>query len=458
MNTEVKRGSSMTDILNGTNHAPYSHLAEDGVINHNGTIFQCDDEHNRITLGDVTDKSACLNIPLSNGGSLLVNRDNLGELANAIDMFSPEDINFIMRAIAQDKKAQEMLQEIDDNTNSIGEAHETTGDQAAMTEGVEEVEESSSISNTDPLQMIRDRMDELYNNLKNGETGATVQIGGKAYTLEEWDKLLEKFDAIEESLQKQMQEEIEARKKAQGVSDSKKTEGTKSDSVDGAEATVPPGYTDIATLMAQSTRSTDPEDNPEDKIWYITCYTEESVWTSRCQNEKSEEMWRMNLDNKEQYQDIMKFLSQFDKDENLPFAKDEDFWKDFLAGEVNSEIITTMMNPRFDTYGSNTPDEVKQAWMETSEEMGINGFGMNESGQLSHISQLDVQRAERWYKGEDTDVLGDSVESAIFAIEKALYDLENPLEPQTNRSEEVLKQVAVEKEFYENFLEKLREM
>ena len=56
-----------------------------------------------------------LNIPLSKGGTLRVNRDNLGELASAISMFSaPEDINLIMRAIAQDNKAQEMLNEIED--------------------------------------------------------------------------------------------------------------------------------------------------------------------------------------------------------------------------------------------------------------------------------------------------------------------------------------------------------
>ena len=35
-------------------------------------------------------------------------------------MFSPEDRNRIMRAIADDNKIQEMQQEIDEDTNSIG--------------------------------------------------------------------------------------------------------------------------------------------------------------------------------------------------------------------------------------------------------------------------------------------------------------------------------------------------
>lgn len=50
----------------------------------------------------------------------MVNRDNLGELSIAITMFSPEDQNRIMRAIAEDKKAQATQNEIEDEKNSIG--------------------------------------------------------------------------------------------------------------------------------------------------------------------------------------------------------------------------------------------------------------------------------------------------------------------------------------------------
>lgn len=54
-----------------------------------------------------------INIPLSKGGCLRVNRDNIGDLAKAISMFSSEDIGRIMRAIAQDKKAQEVEWELE---------------------------------------------------------------------------------------------------------------------------------------------------------------------------------------------------------------------------------------------------------------------------------------------------------------------------------------------------------
>jgi hypothetical protein len=75
---------------------------------------------------------------LSGGGSLIVNRDNLGDLAKAIGMFSPEDVNLIMRAIAEDAKIQQMKQQIDDETSGLDLA-EKTGDGA---EGEEQLMEA----------------------------------------------------------------------------------------------------------------------------------------------------------------------------------------------------------------------------------------------------------------------------------------------------------------------------
>ena len=93
---------------------PYGEMAEDGVIEYNGVIFVCDYEHNRLTLGDTTNKEACINIPLSGGGSLLVNRDNIDDLSRAIGMFSPEDVKRILEALARDNKIQQMKKELDD--------------------------------------------------------------------------------------------------------------------------------------------------------------------------------------------------------------------------------------------------------------------------------------------------------------------------------------------------------
>lgn len=115
--------SILMEKLNGTyqeSKVPYSHLAKDGVIEYNGVVFTCDETSQAICLGDMSDRKNVLSIPLENGGRLMVHRDNLGELQNAIGMFSPEDINRILRAIADDQKAQKELLEIDEMTNSIG--------------------------------------------------------------------------------------------------------------------------------------------------------------------------------------------------------------------------------------------------------------------------------------------------------------------------------------------------
>lgn len=99
---------------------PYGRLAKDGVIIYNGVCFVCDELTNSICLGDMTDKKNVLNIPLSGGGHLKVNRNSIGLLSKAAGMFSPEDLNLIMRAIAQDKKLQDMQNEIEDQKANVG--------------------------------------------------------------------------------------------------------------------------------------------------------------------------------------------------------------------------------------------------------------------------------------------------------------------------------------------------
>lgn len=116
------RKNYFMEKINGTykESVPYGYMAKDGVISYNGVEFVCDEEKNAICLGDMSDKSRVLTIPLSGGGSLMVNRDNIGDLSKAISMFSPEDINRILRAIADDNKAQEAQNTIEEDANSIG--------------------------------------------------------------------------------------------------------------------------------------------------------------------------------------------------------------------------------------------------------------------------------------------------------------------------------------------------
>lgn len=100
-----------------TNSFPYSHLAKDGenILVYKGAVFVGDGETNTLCLGDMSEKDNLLTIPLSDGGSLIVNRDNLDQLGKAIDMFSPKDINRIMKAISTDAKIKSKELEVENN-------------------------------------------------------------------------------------------------------------------------------------------------------------------------------------------------------------------------------------------------------------------------------------------------------------------------------------------------------
>ena len=127
-------GKSSTETIRQAAKVPYGYLAKDGVITYNGVTFVCDERTNSICLGNMDDKKNVLNIPLSGGGHLKVHRDNLGDLSKAIGMFSPEDVNRILRAIHQDTKIQSMQQELEEMENSVGESLQQ--DQASKEEEV----------------------------------------------------------------------------------------------------------------------------------------------------------------------------------------------------------------------------------------------------------------------------------------------------------------------------------
>lgn len=113
------KGNPLYQMRTASN-VPYGHLAKDGVIVYNGIVFTCDEQSNSICLGNMEDKSQVITVALSGGGYLKVNRKNIGDLSRAAGMFSPKDLNLIMRAIIQDTKIQSMQKEIDDMKNSIG--------------------------------------------------------------------------------------------------------------------------------------------------------------------------------------------------------------------------------------------------------------------------------------------------------------------------------------------------
>lgn len=137
----VTRGVRLNRRIEGKDKVPYGEMAENGVIEYEGVVFVCDYDHNRLTLGDTSNEKNCINIPLSGGGSLLVNRNNIDSLSKAIGMFSPEDVNRILRALAKDKKIREMEKELDDMEN---------GDNVDSNEETSETPDADKAAETDP--------------------------------------------------------------------------------------------------------------------------------------------------------------------------------------------------------------------------------------------------------------------------------------------------------------------
>lgn len=96
---------------------PYSQYMRGNTIVYNGVTFLCDSKRHTISLGDVSNPKNVINIPLADGGTLLVNRNEVGSLAKAIGMFSAEDVGRILRALEEDKQIQKNQLTIEEEEN-----------------------------------------------------------------------------------------------------------------------------------------------------------------------------------------------------------------------------------------------------------------------------------------------------------------------------------------------------
>ena len=103
-----------------------------------------------------------------------------------------------------------------------------------------------------------------------------------------------------------------------------------------------------------------------------------------------------------------------------------------------------------DYYLSTVPEDVKAAWQATLEETGINPFP---SGYHSALQQLAME--QDFLTGGDDTIFGDTVESAIDAVNRILDRIADPLGEVTEENEVFVQQ---EKEFYQALLSKLEQL
>jgi len=196
---ETVRGQSLTDHVNGKSKVPYSYLAQNGIVEYNGVTFVCDEEHSALCLGDMSNDKDVLTIPMSNGGVLKVNRDNLGDLGQAIGMFSPEDVRRILEAIAQDNKSQQTLQEIEEDKNKIGDGNTNTANGEPVRSQDEAEQEakadtSTVLNNKSPFEHI----DEIERKAQEQET--------KEREIKEQEAKAQEIEVTEEMLDQLLKE------------------------------------------------------------------------------------------------------------------------------------------------------------------------------------------------------------------------------------------------------------
>lgn len=230
-------------------------------------------------------------------------------------------------------------------------------------------------------EQILEKMEEMAQNIRKGTIQPKFQIGAQAYTIKEWEKLLEKFDAAEEALREEVQAQIEEREEQaekealmravqSGESDPEKTtsvsdaaavqtagNAAEPSGARTAGSAAEPTIEDMAALLTDEiTKCSYPTDDPKQKHWYITCYGQDGISCKEAYFDGTrwinKDLWSFSYTEEGQYEKVMAFLQRFPQDANLRFAAHENFWKDLLAGEIDEDDFTAF----FETTKDGVPD------------------------------------------------------------------------------------------------------
>ena len=85
-----------------------------GSVTYNGVTLNFDMKNKKMCLGNMDSGDVINAGMLSNGYCFYFNRENIGDIAKILDLFSPEDVNKIMAAIETDNMADKMKNQVED--------------------------------------------------------------------------------------------------------------------------------------------------------------------------------------------------------------------------------------------------------------------------------------------------------------------------------------------------------
>ena len=125
------------------------------------------------------------------------------------------------------------------------------------------------------------------------------------------------------------------------------------DNVTDVEVTDPEELADL--LTGQATKCSYPTDDPKNKHWFITCYGQDGIMCREAYMENGKWVnrtcWNLPYTEPGQREKVLAFIQRFPQDASLRFASHENFWKDFLAGEIDEDDFVNFFETSTDKNG-----------------------------------------------------------------------------------------------------------
>lgn len=179
-------------------------------------------------------------------------------------------------------------------------------------------------------QLVDQRRMELIARIRSGKEEESIAIGAGSYTDSEWKRLLRSFDAIQEELRRSKEHVKREEDETKGTGVTNHSEHQEKS---------------VELLLAELTTAAYPSSDPEgEDIMYITYYLPDGIYCRKQGQEGFE--WQIPLEDGSQYEKVMAFLRNFDPQDNLRFACHENFWRDFLADEIDIDGFRNFLESR----------------------------------------------------------------------------------------------------------------
>lgn len=176
-------------------------------------------------------------------------------------------------------------------------------------------------------QLLKEKKAECLTKIQSGSTEPSFQIGAGSYTEKEWKKLLAGFDMAQAKLRITAEETKKETQKTNSIAASDEEDKS------------------IEMLLAEYTTAVYPSGDKEipDDVYY-TFYAPEGIYCRK--KGQSEIEWKISFEDESQYEKVMSYVQSLDSQSNPRFACHENFWQDFLGGQIDMNKFNDFLETR----------------------------------------------------------------------------------------------------------------